>query len=294
MISPANNAGSPNGTPAPAPRKRISPLLIGILIIASILVPLVFWQGTWFGSQLSDDQLAKYLADRDNPRHVQHALVQLTERIDKHDPNVTRFYPALLALVDHPRAEVRSTLAWTMGWSPEADGFHDALRTLLTDYAPLVRRNAALSLSKVPDPACRPVLHAMLEPYAVTATVAGELTDLPPKDRPVKAHSHLATITPPDAASVKVYAPLDGRILKVEAANGSPVAIGDVLCTLAPGEKDLREALRAFALVGTAEDLDAIRAALNRTYATKGAAEQGEITIKLIEKRSADASTNGL
>ncbi|MCB9866591.1 MAG: hypothetical protein H6816_08160 [Phycisphaerales bacterium] len=90
---------------------------------------------------------------------------------------------------------------------------------------------------------------------------------------------------------MKVYAPLDGRILKVEAANGSPVAIGDVLCTLAPGEKDLREALRAFALVGTAEDLDAIRAALNRTYATKGAAEQGEITIKLIQKQALTSAT---
>ena len=60
MISPAGNLGPANGS-APIPRKRIPPLLIAILVIASVLVPVVFWQGTWFGTTLSDDQLAALL-----------------------------------------------------------------------------------------------------------------------------------------------------------------------------------------------------------------------------------------
>lgn len=285
MISPANNFDpSDSGAPTP-PRKRLPGILIALFVLASVLVPMIFWQGTWFGTRLSDAQLLKYLTERDNPRHVQHALVQLTERFDRKDPAVASFYPQMLALVDHPREEVRSTLAWTMGWDPQSEPFHEALRTLLADRAPLVARNAALSLSKFSDRACVPMLLAMLEPYAVPAPVAGELSDLPPQGRPVKAHSDLATITPQGEPLVKVKAPLDGRILSVEAGNGKAVAVGEILCRLAPGENDMREAFRALAIIGASAEVEAVRAALNRSYITPTAAEQGELTVKLIEGR---------
>jgi len=274
-----------NGSP-PARRKRLSPALLTLLVIGSILLPVVFWQGTWFGTALSDEKLAEYLQDRENPRKVQHALVQLTSRLERGDSAVRTLYPQVVALVDHPREEVRSTLAWAMGWDAESDDFHQALRTLLTDDAPLVRRNAALALSKFRDGECRAQLRAMLEPFDVVVPHAGEVTDLPPVSRAVKAHSHLATITGDDRVARKLYAPLDGRILAISHGNGSKVAAGETICQLSPGENDMREAFRALAVIGTAEDIDAIRTALGRSYTTSRAAEQGEMTIKLIENRA--------
>lgn len=285
MSSTAENPWPDNGS-APRPRPRTSPLVMGLILIGCIALPAYFWKGTWFGTRLSDAQLREYLADRDKPRHVQHALVQLTERIERDPAAAGAFHEAMVALVDHPREEVRSTLAWAMGWDNSVNAFHQALRRLLADEAPLVRRNAALSLSKFGDSACRGELLAMLAPFEVTAPIAGKLSDLPPEGRAVKVHSHLATITPAGGKVQKAYAPLDGRILNITKGNGDAVAAGEGYCTLTPGEADMWEALRALALAGKPEDVAAIRSALGRSYTSQRAAQQGEMTIKLIENRA--------
>ena len=44
-----------------------------------VLMPFLFWWNTWFGRQLSDKQLVEYLQDKEHPRHIQHALVQIGE-----------------------------------------------------------------------------------------------------------------------------------------------------------------------------------------------------------------------
>jgi biotin carboxyl carrier protein len=286
MNSSADDHGTSNENTSPR-RKRLSPALLTLLIIGSILLPVVFWQGTWFGTRLTDEKIAEYLQARDNPRRVQHALVQLTDRLERGDPAMRQLYPHVIALVDHPREEVRSTLAWALGWDPQSEEFHEALRTLLLDGEPLVRRNAALALSKFGDASCRPQLRAMLEPYAVPAPFAGKVSDLPPKGRTVKAHTTLATIT--DAADItrKLHAPLDGHVHAIEHGNSSHVAAGDTICHLSPGENDMREALRALAVIGAPSDAEAIRSALHRNYTSPRAAEQGELTLKIIEKRSA-------
>ena len=53
-----------------------------------ILMPFLFWWKTWFGRRLPDNELVEYLNDEKKPRHIQHALVQIGERMSKHDASV--------------------------------------------------------------------------------------------------------------------------------------------------------------------------------------------------------------
>src|SRR5260221_8475391 len=46
-----------------------------------VLLPFLFWRGTWFGRPLRDAEVSEYLRDNSKPRHIQHALVQIGERM---------------------------------------------------------------------------------------------------------------------------------------------------------------------------------------------------------------------
>jgi len=78
--------------PRMSTRNRLLFFLTGWLIV---LMPFLFWWNTWFGRQLSDKQIAEYLRDDKHPRHIQHALVQIGERMGRKDPSVTRWYSQL-------------------------------------------------------------------------------------------------------------------------------------------------------------------------------------------------------
>ena len=76
---------NPNGKDSQAvtvPSSR-RPNNFWLIIIAAlfIIVPFLTWYLTWFGRALSDEDVATYLADEKNPRHLQHALSQVAERI---------------------------------------------------------------------------------------------------------------------------------------------------------------------------------------------------------------------
>ena len=107
---------SPDASKTPKPRmstrNRLLFLFTGWLIV---LMPFLFWWNTWFGRQLPDKQLAEYLQDEKHPRHIQHALVQIGERMTRHDPSVTQWYPQVAGLASDPVEEVRNTDAWVMG-----------------------------------------------------------------------------------------------------------------------------------------------------------------------------------
>src|SRR5258705_13185139 len=92
-------------------RNRFLFFLVAWLIV---LMPFLFWWNTWFGRHLSDTQTSEYLGDNKHPRHIQHALVQLGERMERHDPSAAAWYPELLRLVSHPGEEVRNKEAWLM------------------------------------------------------------------------------------------------------------------------------------------------------------------------------------
>ncbi len=108
----ADEPVSPAAKPRMSTRNRLLFFATGWLIV---LMPFLFWWNTWFGRQLSDKQLGEYLQDDKKPRHIQHALVQIGERVARHDPSVTRWYPDVVRLASYPIEEVRNTDAWVMG-----------------------------------------------------------------------------------------------------------------------------------------------------------------------------------
>src|SRR5260370_2156332 len=140
--------------------RRLSNIWLIIVDALFIIVPFLTWYLTWFGRNLTDDEIANYLSDEKNPRHIQHALSQIETRIEKSDSSVKKFYPQIVVASKSPTAEIRKTAAWVMGQDNSAPEFHQALVGLLADPDPLVRRNAALQLLRFSDAAGRSELRA--------------------------------------------------------------------------------------------------------------------------------------
>src|SRR5579859_4104311 len=137
-----------------------------------VLMPFLFWWSTWFGRHLSDQQMAQYLHDDKKPRHIQHALVQLGDRMSHGNGAAKQWYPDLIRLAVYPVEEVRNTDAWVMGQDTAGAGFHETLLQMLGDSSPVVRGNAALSLVRYGDASGRPQIVALLQPAKLTASVA--------------------------------------------------------------------------------------------------------------------------
>jgi Biotin-requiring enzyme len=236
-------------------RNRVLFFLTAWLIV---LMPFLFWWSTWFGRQLSDKQVTEYLNDEKHPRHIQHALVQLGERIARRDPSASRWYPDLLRLSSHPVDEVRNTDAWVMGQDTSGPGFHDALRKMLGDSSALVRGNAALSLVRFGDPAGRPEIVALLRPAAILAPSAGRVLDIDKPGTSIHQGGLVAKLEN-KKGGVEVRSPISGRIRALSVAVGSSVQKGAEISTVDPSADQAWEALRALYLVGQAEDLQAVR-----------------------------------
>jgi len=249
-----------SGQPIPV-RRRMSTrnrLLFFATAWLIVLMPFLFWWSTWFGRQLSDKQLSEFLNDQKHPRHIQHALVQLGERITVHDASAARWYPDLERLSSYPVEEVRNTDAWVMGQDTTQVGFHGALRKMLDDPSPMVRGNAALSLVRFGDATGRLQIVALLQPARIVAPVAGRVIDTDNVSTAIRQGGLIAKIqTGPQITEVR--SPINGRIRTLSAAKGMEVTSGAELASVDPGEEQVWEALRALYLVGQPGDLPAIR-----------------------------------
>lgn len=226
---------------------------------AIVLMPFLFWWSTWFGRRLSDTKITEYLNDDRHPRHIQHALVQLGERMARQDAGAMRWSPQMLRLAAHPVEEVRNTDAWVMGQDSSAAAFHEALRKMLQDSSPMVRGNAALSLVRFGDAAGRPQIIALLQPATVVATVAGRVVDVDKIGTSVRQGGLIAKLNDGSRAT-EIRTPITGRIRSLSVATGAAIAAGAEVATIDPGSEQVWEALRALYLVGQLEDLPAIRA----------------------------------
>lgn len=233
-----------------------------------VLLPFLFWWNTWFGRQLSGQQITQYLADDKHPRHIQHALVQIGERITRHDPGVARWYPELIRLSANPVEEVRNTDAWVMGQDTAGPGFHDALLKMLQDPSLMVRGNAALSLVRFEDASGREEIVALLQPARIVAQSAGRVLDTARPGMAIRQDGLIAKLqlaVPPAGGSpsgeppAEVRSPIAGRIHSISVAPGETVNSGDEIASVDPGDEQVWEALRALYLIGRADDLPAIR-----------------------------------
>jgi len=222
-----------------------------------VLMPFLFWWNTWFGRQLSDRQLHAYLHDEKKPRHIQHALVQIGERMSRQDRTVTSWYPEVVRLASHPVEEVRNTDAWVMGQDPAGPGFHEVLLAMLDDISPTVRGNAALSLVRFGDPAGRPQIVALLQPSEITAPQPGKVTDTSAVGTAIRQGGTVAKLDH-EGRALDIRSPINGRLASLSVHTGQPVAAGDSLASIAPSTDQVWEALRALYLIGQAVDLPAI------------------------------------
>jgi biotin carboxyl carrier protein len=233
------------------PSRKAYLMVTGFAVLL-VIFPFLFWYWTWFGRRLSDAQIDDYFADAGKPRHAQHALVQLGERLSS-GRNVSRWYPAVLREAASPNRDLRLTAAWIMGQDRNYAPFHEALLGLLHDPDPMVRRNAAPALAAFGDSAARPELVAMLQPFTVTAPVAGtlhwrlKLTDFV---NPGTLVAHIG--------ETEVRASVPGEVRELDRKEGAAVKAGDSLVELSPDRSHVWEALRGLYLVGNASDLDAV------------------------------------
>jgi biotin carboxyl carrier protein len=257
----------PDAEPAPTPAKpRMSTrnrLLFFFTAWLIVLMPFLFWWNTWFGRQLSDKQLHEYLLDDKKPRHIQHALVQIGERVTRHDTSVMRWYPDVVRLASYPIEEVRNTDAWVMGQdttSKDASsaGFHEELSKMLNDPSLMVRGNAALSLVRFGDASGRPQIIALLQPAKVVAPQAGRITDSSAAGTVIHQGGIIAKIES-GGQTTEVRSPVTGRLREISVKSGQTVAAGAEMATLDPGTEQVWEALRALYLVGQPDDIPAIR-----------------------------------
>ena len=280
--TPGALAGNPLAQSASSPhrmsaRNRFLFFLTAWLIV---LMPFLFWWNTWFGRQLSDRQIAQYLQDDKHPRHIQHALVQIGERIARHDAAAAQWHPELLRLAAHPVEEVRNTDAWVMGQDTTVAAFHETLLKMLQDPSPMARGNAALSLVRFKDASGREQIVALLQPAKILAPAAGRVLDADRPGTPIHQGGLIAKLqlvqpqaTQPQTASpqsqtenhqaaeqiMDVRSPITGRIGSISVAAGTNAASGAEIATIDPGDDQVWEALRALYLIGRAEDLPAIR-----------------------------------
>ncbi len=268
-------------------RKRMSwPLIVVAALF--IIVPFLTWYTTWFGRDLSDEKITEYLSDEQKPRHVQHALAQLAERLDKKDANARRWYPQIVALSKSNVAELRSNVAWLMGKDNQAEEFRAALKNLVQDKEPIVQRNAALSLITFKDASGLQVLRSMLQPYTLTAPVEGTINSVLPAGTPAKVGMMLARIRDKNNQTTEVRSPVPGEVSQVLAAEGTQLTAGTAILVIEPDSDSVWEALRALYFIGEREDLPAVeRYAQDSGKMSAEIKQQATLTAKAIQNRPA-------
>ena len=281
-----NGNGNHPGVRAKEVRRR-TPGSGPILFIAILFVTATFlaWYFSWFGRGLSDADISEYLADEQKPRHVQHALLQIQQRIERGDANVKQWYPQLIALSGNQETEYRLTIAWLMGFDNHSPEFHDALLQLLKDQESIVRRNAALALIRFNDHSGREELLAVLKPYAVKAPAGGVIASSLQEEATVARRALLARIQQADGKVIEVRSPLPGRINKILKPNGSQVAQEDEVLNLISDEDSIWEALRGLALIGKKDDLQLVQSYVTSADASTRLKEQATQTAKAIQNR---------
>ena len=284
MTGNGNNPEMTLVVPASNRLRASGPILI--LAILFVVGSFLAWYLTWFGRGLSDADISQYLVDERHPRHVQHALLQIQQRIEKGDQNAKQWYPQIVKLSGNPETEFRLTVAWLMGFDNKSEEFHQALLKLVKDPEPIVRRNAALALVRFNDPTGRPELLAMLSPYELKATTEGIVASTLKEGSQLARGTLLGRITQ-DQKTVEVRSPLPGKVERLVAPSGSRVAPGTVLLTINSDEGSVWEALRGLALVGGVLDLDAVeRYAHGVAPASDRIKEQAALTASAIKSRA--------
>lgn len=280
-----NNPEIKIATPAVKRVRASGPILI--LAILFVVASFLTWYFTWFGRDLPDSEISKFLVDEKHPRHVQHALLQIQQRLERGDKNAKQWYPQLVALAGSPETEFRLTVAWLMGADNSSEEFHNVLKKLLGDAEPIVRRNAALALVRFNDPSGRAELVAMLEPFTVNAAATGMLLSTLANGAQISRGTLLGRIQQPNSEVVEIRSPLPGKLDRLLIANGSSVTKGDPVLTIKCDEQSTWEALRGLSLIGEEGDLPLVERYANGSEPVSDRLkQQAALTANAIKSRA--------
>ena len=281
------NGGGPAGSGAAAAPRRRTPWPLAVVAVLFVVVPFLTWYWTWFGRSLSDEEIGKYLGEG-KPRHAQHALSQVAERIERGDAGAGRWNAQVAALAASPSPDVRMSAAWVMGVEHRSEEFHAALLKLVEDPEPVVRRNAALALVRFGDARCRPELLAMLRPHAVVAPSGGTAVTALTAGSHVKRDSLLVRYTAGPDAVEEIRSPLPGVVGKALVKDGDSWRAGAELFVIAPDAEQARDALIGLAYFGAADDVPEVErfaAAADSDEIKREAA----LTAEAIKRRSSQS-----
>jgi len=291
MATPAQSVSGDTPPPKPAMKRRWM-LAILALTFLFVLMPFLFWQGTWFGKPLSIAQLQQALADNEHPREIQHALSQIADRILSPDEqtrlSARQFYPAVLRIAETGTPELRLTAAWVMGQDNTVAEFHQQLLRLLRDASPMVRRNAALGLVRFGDHSGRDEICALLAPYSMTAPFPGILVTRLRPDDAVNPGTLLGRIQAGGAGGEEkeFRSEVPGTVNRWLVPDGSTVSAGQPIVLIDPSPTEVWEALRALYLIGEPQDLPAVEQFLRGGDAVPlNVRQQAEVTARAIRSR---------
>ena len=281
-------------TTQPADSRKAT-LMVSALSVLIVVMIFLFWRGTWFGRELSDAEIGEYLADEERPRRAQHALARISDRLDRGDRSVTRWYPAVTALSDHPLTQLRANVAWVMGQDNAEPAFHKKLREMLGDSEPLVRRNAALSLIRFGDNAGHSELRAMLEDYTVLSPHQGVFLNRLDEGDVVVAGTLLARVeVEGEEEALEIRSPVPGIVEEHLLEDGAAITPGAQVVRLGPDASHIFEALRGLYLIGTQEDIEAVRRYYRpREDMSASVAEQAQLTVEAIRERASQQTPPG-
>ena len=272
-------------TPAVKRVRASGPILI--LAILFVVASFLTWYFTWFGRDLSDSDISKFLLDEKHPRHVQHALLQIQQRIERRDPAAKQWYPQIITLAGSPETEFRLTVAWLMGADNTSEEFHNTLKKLLADPEAIVRRNAALALVRFNDTGGRSELLAILQPLTVTAPATGALQSSLSSGAQISRGALLGRILQPNNEVVEIRSPLIGKVDRLLVANGANLVKGDAVLTMKSDEQSVWEALRALSVVGQPEDVGLIESyASGAEPVSERLKQQASLTANAIKHRA--------
>lgn len=251
---PASAGAAPPPAATPVAGRRRAPWPLAVVAVLFVVVPFLTWYWTWFGRSLSDEEVERYLREG-KPRHAQHALSQVAEKIEAGDAGAGRWNAQVLALAASPSPDVRMTAAWVMGVEHKSEEFRASLARLVEDPEPIVRRNAALALVRFGDPRCLPELRAMLRPITINAQTEGTAQTALSAGTPVKRESLLVRYNIKPNLVEEVRSPVPGSVEKAFVKAGDSWGAGAELFRIAPDAEQVEDALLGLAYLGMAEDL---------------------------------------